>query len=170
MGSDVLALTMLSNPGCSVNYTAAYETNLVHLIQDMRYALRKPTLPVVVGVSGFEGWRDNGQGRSPANCWDGPNVIDRVHCDCSGLDRDCRRIDVMLSQLAAANLTKHPELECCVEAIETRDFFRPTEFSPIDQGYHFNHNAETHYLIGKAMAQGMNRLQAVSVGGPNSGS
>ena len=64
----------------------------------------------------------------------------------------------MLSQIAAANLTKHPELDCCVKAIETRDFFRPVEFSPVDQGYHFNHNAETHYLIGKAMAKGMNQI------------
>ncbi|CAJ1952022.1 unnamed protein product [Cylindrotheca closterium] len=150
------------NDGCSVNYTAAYETNLVHLIQDMRYALRKPKLPVLVGVSGFEGWRDNGQGRKPTNCWDGPNIIDRIHCDCSGFDRECRRIDIMLSQIEAANLTKHPELGCCVESIETRDFFRAAELSPMDQGYHFNHNAETHFLIGKAMARGMNRLQAAS--------
>lgn len=145
-----------------MNYTAAYETNLVNLIKDIRYALKKPKLPVVIGVSGFEGWRDNGQGRHPPNCWDGPNIIDRIHCDCSGFDRDCRRIDIMLSQIAAANLTKYPELGCCVEAIETRDFFRPVEFSPVDQGYHFNHNAETHYLIGKAMAQGMNRQQMAS--------
>jgi hypothetical protein len=34
--------------GCSVNYTAAYETNLVHLIQDLRHAWKKPHLPVVI--------------------------------------------------------------------------------------------------------------------------
>lgn len=127
--------------GCSVNYTAAYESNLVNLIQDLRYALRKPNLPVVIGVSGFDGW-DN-----------------RVQ----------RRIDIMSSQLAAANLTKHPELVCGVSAIETRDYWRPAKFSPMDQEYHFHHNAETHYLIGKAMAKGMNKLQNGPGGGKNCG-
>jgi hypothetical protein len=144
--------------GCSVNYTAAYETNLVHLIQDLRHAWKKPHLPVVIGISGFEGWKDNGAGRTPPDCWDGPNAT-KVNCDCSGEDHQCRRIDIMLSQIGAGNLTRHPELECCVEAVETRNFFRPAQYSPMDQGYHFNHNAESHYLIGKALAEGMNRLQ-----------
>ena len=43
-------------------------------------------------------------------------------------------------------------------AVETRDFFRPQEFSQSNEGYHFYFNAETHYLIGKAMGLEMNRL------------
>eukprot|EP00980_Cylindrotheca_fusiformis_P021785 scaffold8614_cov85-Cylindrotheca_fusiformis.AAC.2 len=146
------------NDGCDANMTAAYETNMVHLIQDLRRAWNKPRLPVAIGISGFDGWEHQGQGRSPADCWDGPNAT-KIHCHCDGGDRQCRRIDIMLSQIAAANLTKHPELECCVEAIETRNFWRPGDFSPSHQGFHFNHNAETMYLIGKAMAEGMNRIQ-----------
>ena len=57
-----------------------------------------------------------------------------------------------------SNLSNHPELRCCVEAVETRDFWRPPEFSPNHrQDYHFYHNAETHYLVGKAMGIGMNK-------------
>jgi len=149
------------NDGCDLNYTAAYETNLVHLIQDLRRTWMKPQLPFVIAVSGFEGWRDNGQGRTPPDCWDGPNAS-KIDCECDGVDRQCRRIDIMLSQIGAANLTRHPELGCCVEAVETRDFWRPAQYSPMDQNYHFNFNAETHYLIGKAMAKSMNGLNRLS--------
>ena len=43
----------------------------------------------------------------------------------------------------------------CVQ-METRGFWRDAKYSPNHgQGYHFWHNAETYYLIGKAMATGM---------------
>ena len=145
------------NDGCDANYTAAYETNMVHLIQDLRRAWNNPHLPVSIGISGFFGWDNIGKNRGPPGCWDGPNAT-KINCNCDR-DRGCRRIDIILSQMAAANLTKHPELECCVEAVETRDFWRPKEYSPSGQEYHFNWNAESHYLIGKAMAEGMSRAQ-----------
>ncbi|CAJ1958214.1 unnamed protein product [Cylindrotheca closterium] len=144
------------NDGCNVNATAAYETNMVHMIQDLRRAWKKPKLPASIAISGFGGWLIQGQGRTPPDCWDGPNAT-KIHCHCDG-DRDCRRIDIMLSQIAAANLTRHPELECCVEAVETRNFYRPPEYSPSGQGFHFNHNSETYYLIGKAMAESMHNM------------
>lgn len=129
---------------------------MVHMIQDLRHAWKNPYLPVSIAISGFEGWRFQGQGRSPPDCWDGPTAT-KISCNCEG-DRDCRRIDIMLSQIAAANLTLHPELECCVEAVETRDFYRPPEYSPSGQGFHFNHNSETYYFVGKAMAESMNNM------------
>ena len=150
------------NDGCNVNYTAAYETNLVHLIKDLRREWDKPNLPVTIGISGFEGWKFQGTGRTPPDCWEGPNAT-KINCHCPGDDdRDCRRIDIMLSQIGAANLTRHPELGCCVEAVETRDFWRDVQYSPSGQSYHFNWNAETHYLIGKAMAEGINRISATA--------
>lgn len=133
------------------------------MIQDVRRAWNKPKLPASIAISGFGGWLFQGQGRSPPGCWDGPHA-DKVHCRCDG-DRDCRRIDIMLSQIAAANLTLHPELECCVEAVETRDFYRPPEYSPSGQGFHFNHNSETYYLIGKAMAESMHNMMMRDVNG-----
>jgi hypothetical protein len=40
--------------------------------------------------------------------------------------------------------------------METRGYLRDAQYSPnANQGYHWNHNAETYYLIGKAMASGM---------------
>eukprot|EP01052_Picozoa_sp_SAG31_P042522 SAG31_NODE_6778_length_1892_cov_2.131065_1_plen_226_part_00 len=45
---------------------------------------------------------------------------------------------------------------CAVITMETRGFWRDAKYSPNHgQGYHFWHNAETYWLIGKAMAKGM---------------
>jgi Carbohydrate esterase, sialic acid-specific acetylesterase len=142
------------NDGCSLNDTAAYETNMVHLIQDLRNEWNSPHLPISIAVSGFGGYTDDEKKRTPPDCWDGPEAT-KINCDCGEQDRGCRRIDIILSQFAA-NPTRHPELECCVVAMETRGFWRSPEFSPNpEQGYHLYHNAETHYLVGKAMAKGM---------------
>ena len=40
--------------------------------------------------------------------------------------------------------------------------FRPAEESPSNQGYHWNGNAETYYLIGEAMGEAMKELCAAS--------
>ena len=63
-----------------------------------------------------------------------------------------RRLGIMNAQAAAA---KHPEFKGTVVCVETRDFFRPPEASPSKQGYHWNGNAETYFLIGDAMGKAM---------------
>lgn len=148
------------NDGCNVNDTAAYETNMVNMINDIRTEFNDPYLPVSIAVSGFGGRDTSEESRTPPKCWDGPDAtkIDCQSCGRDHHDRECRRIDIILSQQAAADLRKHPELGCCVEAVETRDFWRPAAFSPNHrQDYHFYHNAETHYFVGKAMAEGINK-------------
>ena len=45
---------------------------------------------------------------------------------------------------------------------KTEDFFRPAEESPSNQGYHWNGNAETYYLIGEAMGEAMMKLAATA--------
>ncbi|MCP4126428.1 MAG: sialate O-acetylesterase, partial [Gammaproteobacteria bacterium] len=40
----------------------------------------------------------------------------------------------------------------------TRNFFRPKEESPSGQGYHWNSNAETYYLIGEGLGRSMLEL------------
>ena len=142
------------NDGCDLNETAAYETNMAHLITDLRKEWDVPTLPVSIAVSGFGGFNGEEATRTPKGCWwDG----DRLGCECAN-DRGCRRLDIILSQFAAANATRHPELNGHVVAMETRGFWRDPQYSPNPgQGYHFWHNAETYYLIGQAMAQGMLR-------------
>jgi len=143
------------NDGCSLNDTAAYEPNLVNLIHDVRKAWNKPQLPISVAVSGFGGWLGQGAVHSPPDCW---SKGDKLHCSCPA-DRGCRRTDIILSQFAGTNSSLHPDIGGHAVAMETRDYWREAQYSPNRaQGYHFFHNAETYFLIGKQMAQGM--LQA----------
>lgn len=61
----------------------------------------------------------------------------------------------------AANATRHPELGGHVIAEETRDFWRcgqEGQNCPSTQRFHFGHNAETYFLIGQAMAEGMLKM------------
>ena len=71
-----------------------------------------------------------------------------------------RRIGIVQAQFAVA---KRPEFKNTVIAVETRDFFRPANESPSKQGYHWNTNAETYYLIGEAMGKAMCRLSLKKV-------
>ena len=63
-----------------------------------------------------------------------------------------RRLGIVKAQLAVAG---HDEFKGNVFCVETRDFFRPVEVSPSRQGYHWNCNAETYFLIGDAMGKAM---------------
>ncbi len=46
--------------------------------------------------------------------------------------------------------------------VETGEFFRPVDQSPSKQGYHWNSNAETYYLVGEAMGLAMQKLLGAS--------
>ena len=45
------------NDGCSANLVAEYEKNMANFIRDVRKDLGVPTLPFVIGGSGFGGWK-----------------------------------------------------------------------------------------------------------------
>lgn len=65
-----------------------------------------------------------------------------------------RREGIIKAQFSACNPKVHPEAQPAV-GLETRDFVRgPPPLSPSSENFHFNHNAETYWLIGKAMAEG----------------
>ncbi len=66
-----------------------------------------------------------------------------------------RALSLMEAQAAVA---KHPEFMGNVAFVATREFWREKEDSPSGQGYHWNTNAETYYLIGEAMAEAMLEL------------
>ncbi|MCP4849638.1 MAG: sialate O-acetylesterase [Verrucomicrobiaceae bacterium] len=66
-----------------------------------------------------------------------------------------RRLKIRAAQAAPA---AYREFKGTVECIKTAPFFRPPEESPSGQGYHWNGNAETYYLIGQAMGKAMLRL------------
>lgn len=67
-------------------------------------------------------------------------------------EKDKDALALMKAQEAAA---QHPEFENSVAFVGTRAFWRPAEESPSDQGYHWNNNGETYYLIGDGMGRAM---------------
>jgi alpha-galactosidase len=66
-----------------------------------------------------------------------------------------RALSLMKAQAAVA---ERPEFKGTVAFVPTQAFWRPAEQSPSGQGYHWNSNAETYYLIGEAMGRAMKQL------------
>jgi hypothetical protein len=66
-----------------------------------------------------------------------------------------RALSLMQAQAAVA---EHPAFQGNVAFVKTQHFWRPAEQSPSGQGYHWNSNAETYYLIGQAMGEAMKHL------------
>lgn len=66
-----------------------------------------------------------------------------------------RALSLMRAQAAVA---KYKEFEGNVAFVGTKDFYRPPEVSPSKQGYHWNSNAETYFLIGHGMGRAMIEL------------
>jgi len=122
------------NDGCGVQCTTEYESNMVNLIADLRKEWNNPDLAVSIPVSGFGGWAQT----------------------------NSRRLGIMNAQFGACNATRHPGQHNCV-AEETRGFWRDFANSPVNQGYHWWHNAESYWLIGKAMGTGMIKAMQGSV-------
>jgi hypothetical protein len=50
---------------------------------------------------------------------------------------------------------KHPEFKETVASIDTRPFKVPDERAPSGFGYHWNHSAESHFMVGDAMGRAM---------------
>jgi hypothetical protein len=71
-------------------------------------------------------------------------------------------------QIAEAQLAvdgdkgKYPEFHGNVKAVDTRDLWREADVSPVNQGHHYNHNAETHYEVGDALGQAMTEMLKVT--------
>jgi alpha-galactosidase len=63
-----------------------------------------------------------------------------------------RALSLMKAQAAVA---ANPEFQGNVAFVGTKAFWRPRDQSPSGQGYHWNTNAETYYLIGDAMGRAM---------------
>jgi len=68
-----------------------------------------------------------------------------------------RALALMKAQAAVA---EQKEFVGNVAFVGTREFWREKEVSPSGQGYHWNSNAETYYLIGEAMGHAMKTLAA----------
>ena len=67
-----------------------------------------------------------------------------------------RALSLMAAQKAVA---ESPEFRDTVAFVPTRTFWRDKSESPSGQGYHWNTNAETYYLIGDGMGKAMLELR-----------
>lgn len=113
----------------------AYEQNMANFIKDVRRDLGIPELPFVIANTGIGGW------------------------DIPETARYKARVEKLMNdQLALADPEKHPEFKGTVAGVETRDFQRSVEESPSKQGFHWNRNWETLYLIGEGMGNAMLEL------------
>jgi hypothetical protein len=118
-------------------YASRYEFNMVNFINEVRdyYENRYPgntipNAPFVLATIAFGGWDLAEPGLSVAN-----------------------------GQLAVSGETgNYPEFASNVKTMESRGYWREVAESPSDQGYHYNHNAETYMLVGDALGRGMVEL------------
>jgi len=107
-----------------------YLDNCVNLVNDLRDDLGEPQMPFVLATTGMSGW-------------------DETHP---------RALSLMAAQLAVPT---DPRLDFgAVRAVDTRDYWRDADVSPSAQGYHWNRNAETYFLIGNGMGEAMTELLA----------
>lgn len=109
--------------GCTQSEADEYEKNMANFITDMRAALGVPKMPFAISAFGVNGFKQSIE----------------------------RRTEVTQAQFNVANCTLHPEFGCgTVATTETRDMWRDfTETGgAINQGYHYNGNAETYFWMG----------------------
>lgn len=125
----------------------------------------------IVGFGWHQGWNDGLNKKSVAEyeenlahlirdlrkAWKKPELP--VVIAVSGFGGRKQKIDRRLGIIAAQHgVAKREEFKKTVKSVETRDFFRPPAESPSRQGYHWNGNAETYYLIGESMGKAMLEL------------
>lgn len=119
-------------------HSARYEQNLVNLIKAWRKEFKAPKANWAIATVGFH-----------------------------GKDMPEQFIPIAEAQLAVADPAKHPELAGNVKTIDTRPFWRPVEVSPMNQDYHYNHNAETYMLVGDALGRAMVEMEGGKVEYPS---
>ena len=108
---------------------AEYEKHLVNLINDVRKEFQVPKMPAVVATVGFGGYA----------------MSDKY-------------LPILQAQMAVGDPKKHPEFAGTVASVDTRDFWREVDESPMSQDYHYHRNAETYMLVGDALGRAMVRL------------
>lgn len=110
--------------------TSKYETNLVHLIHQLRHDFQAPQAKFVLATIAFNGYNMQANGNTVVN-----------------------------AQLAVSGENgKYPEFTGNVKTIDARPYWRSADQSPANQGHHYNQNAETFYEVGHALGQAMVEL------------
>jgi alpha-galactosidase len=111
-------------------HASRYEQNLVHLIKTLRKDFDAPDAKFVLATIAFGGAELSGEGLTIVN-----------------------------AQLAVSGeVGKYPEFKGNVKTIDARPFWRDSSVSPKNQGYHYNHNAETYMEVGSALGWAMAEL------------
>jgi len=110
-------------------HAGRYEQNLVHLINSLRKDFDAPHAKFVLATG----------------------------CGNPGTDGFGKQIAE--AQLAVdGDKGKYPQFKGNVKAVDARPFWREADVSPVNQGYHYNHNAETYMEVGEAMGRAMAEL------------
>ncbi len=118
------------NDGCNKDYTAEYETNMRHLIADVRKELGNEKLPFVVLGSGFGGHSKTHD-----------TVVNRL------------RTEVLSAQEKATKSHKNTAF------IDTRDCFQPKDECPgTGDVEHWYSNGITYFLLGDEAGKAMTKL------------
>ena len=118
------------NDGASDSFLNEYESNLYHLVNDVRNDLGTPNLPVVIANSGQGGFEPI------SDLWvqDMQNIVsvaqENVGCNDEGYGGK-------------------------VGFVETKQYYQNSSVSPTDAIYHYNNNALTYLNIGEAMGEEM---------------
>ena len=125
---------------------AEYESNLVHLINDLRKEFEAPALKAVIGLTGNWGHRP----QETLTKW--------------GRDESQRQeflAALQKVQEAQWAVAQRPEFQGSVATAETRDFWRPREeHGGHGTETHWMANGESYWLIGESMGREMIRLLA----------
>lgn len=119
------------NDAGAEDFLSEYESNLHHLVSDVRNDLGSPNLPIVVASSGQGGYEDH---------W--------------GWMQDIQEIISVAQENVACDDTLYGGT---VGFVDTKPFYMDILESPDDAGYHFNNNALTFLNIGKSMGDEMVR-------------
>jgi alpha-galactosidase len=112
--------------GGSEGHIQNYEKNLISLIKAWRKEFDAKDAPWVIATVGF----------------DGKKMTENY-------------IRILEAQLAVNDPEKHPTLAKTVKTVDIRELWREADESPKAQGYHYNRNAETYYLVGEYLGQAM---------------
>jgi hypothetical protein len=118
------------NDGASDNFLNEYESNLYHLINDVRTDLVKPDLPIVIASSGQGGFEQ---------------------IDDSWVQSMQNIVAVAQQGVGCNDLIYGGK----VGFVDTKPYYLNASVSPEDAIYHFNNNALTFLNIGKAMGDEM---------------
>ena len=91
--------------------------------------------------------------------FDSPNAKFVLATGCGNPGTESFGNQIAEAQLAVdGDSKKYPEFKGNVKAVDTRDLWREADVSPVNQGYHYNHNAETYYETGERLGRAMTQL------------